>query len=54
MSEVHTHCLFCGLPYSLHDHSKDNWLACPTPENLARRTYRHERRNAKFNRGAKA
>lgn len=26
---VVTHCLFCGAPYALHDHSDDNWLACP-------------------------
>lgn len=29
MAEVHTHCFMCGHPYHIHDHSTENWLACP-------------------------
>lgn len=27
-------CVMCGLPYSWHDQSPDNWLACPDREKL--------------------
>ena len=22
-------CIVCGLPYAIHDHDPENWLACP-------------------------
>jgi hypothetical protein len=33
-SGVVTDCVMCGLPYSWHDQSPDNWLACPSRERL--------------------
>ena len=29
-------CVMCGLPYAWHDRDPNNWLTCPTRDDLVR------------------